>query len=162
MYCLYMQSRRGGRLRRGGEEELERKWRAGCGLPQAENGADPLRYEFIVSQVELVGSREEAEACDYSATSQIEGIGEVTVGVSRARGSKCERCAPLPSHLRKQLEPHVAMRRARKTARQVDVTNIQKKSAFPSRVVGSAHRWKQQMVETDGTTDGSTSGRPCK
>jgi hypothetical protein len=65
----------------------------GAGV-QAKNGADPLRYEFIVSQVELVGSRPEAEACNYSATTDIEGVGEVTVGVSRALGSKCERYAP--------------------------------------------------------------------
>jgi isoleucyl-tRNA synthetase len=60
-----------------------------CG--QATNGADPLRYAFIVSQAELVGSREEAEVADYHATTDLEGIGEVTVGVTRAQGSKCSR-----------------------------------------------------------------------
>lgn len=58
---------------------------------QATNGADPLRYAFIVSQAELVGSRAEAEVADYHATTDLEGIGEVTVGVTRAQGAKCSR-----------------------------------------------------------------------
>ena len=59
---------------------------------QAGNGADPLRYVFIVSQVELVASAGAAGEADHSASAEAEGLGRVTVGVARARGSKCQRC----------------------------------------------------------------------
>lgn len=110
---------------------------------QAENGADPLRYEFIVSQVELVGSREEAEACDYSATSQIEGIGEVTVGVSRARGSKCERCVHLPLAFLACLKNALLQRREERRAGRSGVF-------FPHEV----------HIETGGPTARPISSRP--
>lgn len=59
---------------------------------QTGNGADPLRYIFIVSQVELVASAAAAGEADHSASTDAEGLGRVTVGVARARGSKCQRC----------------------------------------------------------------------
>ena len=58
---------------------------------QAGNGADPLRYIFIVSQAELVASAAAASEADHSASTDAEGLGRVTVGVARARGSKCQR-----------------------------------------------------------------------
>lgn len=63
---------------------------------QASNGADPLRYIFIVSQVELVASAAAAGEADHSASTNAEGLGRVTVGVARARGSKCQRCGACP------------------------------------------------------------------
>ena len=63
---------------------------------QAGNGADPLRYIFIVSQVDLVASAAAAAAADHSAASEAEGLGQVTVGIARARGSKCQRCGDTP------------------------------------------------------------------
>ncbi|KAK9835222.1 hypothetical protein WJX81_006819 [Elliptochloris bilobata] len=61
-------------------------------LQQAHNGADPLRYIFIVSQVDLVASAAAAAQADHSAATDVEGLGAVTVGVSRALGAKCQRC----------------------------------------------------------------------
>lgn len=61
-------------------------------LDSAANGADPLRYAFITSQAQLVDSQEEAKQSEFSATSQLEQLGEVTVGVTRADGHKCARC----------------------------------------------------------------------
>jgi len=60
---------------------------------QADNGADPLRYVFFVSAVELAPSAAAAAAADHSAAADVEGLGAVTVGVARARGAKCQRCA---------------------------------------------------------------------
>ncbi len=48
---------------------------------------------FIVSAVELAPSAAAAAAADHSAAADVEGLGAVTVGVSRARGAKCQRCA---------------------------------------------------------------------
>jgi len=61
-------------------------------LDASPNGADPLRYAFIVSQVELVELAAEAEGTDYSAALEVEGVGALTVGIARARGGKCQRC----------------------------------------------------------------------
>jgi hypothetical protein len=60
---------------------------------QAGNAADPLRYAFIVSQAELVGEAAEAAACSYSRKADLEGVGHISVGVSRADGLKCSRWA---------------------------------------------------------------------
>ena len=58
---------------------------------QAPNGADPLRYAFLVSQARLVSEASEAAAADFSACAPIDGAGDVTVGVRRADGHKCQR-----------------------------------------------------------------------
>lgn len=74
------------------DPELRRQLEA---LQGADNGQDPLRYAFIVSQAELVGSAEEAAAAPYSSTAELEdgeGSGTITVGVLRAEGTKCARC----------------------------------------------------------------------
>mmetsp|Transcript_17140 Transcript_17140/g.42968 ORF Transcript_17140/g.42968 Transcript_17140/m.42968 type:complete len:1276 (-) Transcript_17140:143-3970(-) len=82
-------------------------------------GELPLRYVFLVSQVEFVGTAAEAAACPFTATlpatpaasasadaaataasSSSSGAstaavtlkGDITVGVSRASGTKCARC----------------------------------------------------------------------
>lgn len=68
-------------------------------LNAADNGADPLRYAFITSQAELVDSQDQAKQADFSATAQLEHIGEVTVGVTRADGSKCARCWNYSTHV---------------------------------------------------------------
>ncbi|GAB4814888.1 hypothetical protein N2152v2_001934 [Parachlorella kessleri] len=83
-------------------------------LQAADNGQDPLRYAFIVSQAELVDSAEAAAAAPYTSTAQLEegeGEGSVTVGVMRAEGCNtfvgqdsdhpelCERCLPVISQL---------------------------------------------------------------
>lgn len=66
-------------------------------LQAAGNGADPLRYLFIVSQAQLLGSADEvvATCSEYNATAEIEGADgaiAITVGVTTADGSKCARC----------------------------------------------------------------------
>lgn len=65
-------------------------------LQAAPNGMDPLRFVFIVSEAELVDSQEAVTAAAaYSATAVLDetaGGMEVTVGVARAGGHKCNRC----------------------------------------------------------------------
>ena len=63
-------------------------------LQAADNGSDPLRYAFIVSQAQLVDSPAAAtDGAAYSATAALEEGGiEVVVGVARADGHKCNRC----------------------------------------------------------------------
>jgi isoleucyl-tRNA synthetase len=66
-----------------------------AGLNAAGNAADELRYLLITSEVELVGSAEEAAAGALASSSVDTGddvAGVVTVGVRRAAGSKCARC----------------------------------------------------------------------
>ena len=53
--------------------------------------ADPLRYAFIVSQAELAADKDQAASCSYSNTTEIEGVGAINVGVSKADGQKCQR-----------------------------------------------------------------------
>ncbi|EFN52326.1 hypothetical protein CHLNCDRAFT_36907 [Chlorella variabilis] len=71
-------------------------------LQAAGNGMDPLRYAFIVSQAQLVESpAAAAEGAAYSATAVLEEAGgsEVTVGVARADGRKCNRCWNYSTHV---------------------------------------------------------------
>ena len=63
---------------------------------QAGNVADPLRYAFIVSQAELAADEDQVAACSFSNRADIEGVGAVSVGVSKADGQKCSRCAGKP------------------------------------------------------------------
>ena len=76
-----------------GSPELRARLEA---LQAADNGMDPLRYLFIVSQAQLVDSADAATAgAAYSAAAALEaeaGGCEVMVGVARADGSKCGRC----------------------------------------------------------------------
>ena len=58
---------------------------------QAGNVADPLRYAFIVSQAELAANEGQVATCSYSNRTDIEGVGVVSVGVSKADGHKCAR-----------------------------------------------------------------------
>ena len=60
-------------------------------LMQAGNVADPLRYAFIVSQAELAADEDQVAACSYSRCTDIEGVGAIAVGVSKADGQKCSR-----------------------------------------------------------------------
>lgn len=62
---------------------------------QAGNAADPLRYAFIVSQAELVDAAQVAST-SYNRTTDLENVGSVSVGVSRADGQKCSRQVPVP------------------------------------------------------------------
>eukprot|EP00210_Caulerpa_lentillifera_P007338 g7014.t1 len=57
----------------------------------SDNSVDELQYVFIVSQAEW-STREEAINADFHRQGTIEGIGEVTIGVQKALGLKCERC----------------------------------------------------------------------
>ena len=67
-------------------------------LQGAPNGADPLRYNLIVSQVKLASSAEEATSMPFVAEAEIEtrkGQGlttKIAVGIARAEGEKCQRC----------------------------------------------------------------------
>ncbi len=49
-------------------------------------------HGHLDAQVELVDSAAEAAATEHTATLQLEGVGDLTVGIARARGSKCSRC----------------------------------------------------------------------
>lgn len=64
-----------------------------AGLQASGNGVDELRFVFIVSSVTLAPTADAVRA----AAAHVESValpsgGEVTVGVSRAGGSKCARC----------------------------------------------------------------------
>ncbi|EFJ46048.1 hypothetical protein VOLCADRAFT_93543 [Volvox carteri f. nagariensis] len=62
-------------------------------LDASRNGADELRYVLIVSQVELVSDAAVAKLCPFHETiPSTRGAGEITVGVTRAGGTKCARC----------------------------------------------------------------------
>lgn len=62
-------------------------------LQRSENGQDALRYAFIVSQAAVVSSAHEAIAHAYHSSGSLEGVpGTITIGVSKAEGTKCGRC----------------------------------------------------------------------
>lgn len=63
---------------------------------QAGKASDPLRYAFIVSQAELADDVAAVASASYSNIVELEGIGTVSVGVSRADGQKCSRPVPSP------------------------------------------------------------------
>jgi CAAD domains of cyanobacterial aminoacyl-tRNA synthetase/Zinc finger found in FPG and IleRS len=65
----------------------------------ATNGVDELRYLFIGSQVELLGSPEKLEGVTYSQTSETLGI-----GVVKAEGEKCDRCWNYSTSVGKSIE----------------------------------------------------------
>lgn len=56
------------------------------------DGVDELRRAFLVSEVELNDDTESVKVAPFSAIAEVEGLGEVTIGVDKARGVKCERC----------------------------------------------------------------------
>ncbi|XP_010547028.1 PREDICTED: isoleucine--tRNA ligase, chloroplastic/mitochondrial [Tarenaya hassleriana] len=59
----------------------------------AENEADTLQRIFITSQVEVLSPTEKEKAdAEYKGEYVEEGNNRVWIGVSRAEGSKCERC----------------------------------------------------------------------
>uniref|UniRef100_A0A5B7C6J9 isoleucine--tRNA ligase n=1 Tax=Davidia involucrata TaxID=16924 RepID=A0A5B7C6J9_DAVIN len=60
----------------------------------AKNDADTLHRIFITSQVEIFSSLEndQIEKISYTGEYLIQGKSRVWIGVSRAEGSKCERC----------------------------------------------------------------------
>ncbi|KAH0899842.1 hypothetical protein HID58_049410 [Brassica napus] len=60
---------------------------------EAQNEADTLQRIFITSQVELLSSIEKEMVSNVQHTGEYgEGENKVWIGVSRAEGSKCERC----------------------------------------------------------------------
>ena len=61
-------------------------------LQRSENGQDALRYAFISSEAELVEVAEMATAAAFHSATEVEGVGVVTIGVSKAAGKKCGRC----------------------------------------------------------------------
>lgn len=79
-------------------------------LQVSSNVQDPLRYSFIVSQVDLVKTADEASTATYSSSLQLdEGAGAtVTVGVSKAEGAKCPRCWNYSIHVGED-EEHAAL-----------------------------------------------------
>jgi isoleucyl-tRNA synthetase len=56
------------------------------------NGVDDLRFIFMTSQVQFVSSAEEVVSRNTEVLSMSNSVSGCTVGVSRARGRKCERC----------------------------------------------------------------------
>ncbi|KAF8401487.1 hypothetical protein HHK36_012427 [Tetracentron sinense] len=64
------------------------------GMCAASNDADTLHRIFITSQVEILSSMENGltENIPYMGEYLIQGKSRVWIGVSRAEGSKCERC----------------------------------------------------------------------
>lgn len=63
-------------------------------LCESDNDADPLNCILITSQIEILSSLEDAkmEEIPYTGECLIEGKTKVWIGISRAEGSKCERC----------------------------------------------------------------------
>lgn len=61
---------------------------------ETKNDADTLHRIFIISQVEILSSLNDAqiENIPYTGEYLIEGENKIWIGVSRAEGSKCERC----------------------------------------------------------------------
>ncbi|GMH36377.1 hypothetical protein BSKO_04245 [Bryopsis sp. KO-2023] len=57
----------------------------------SENGVDDMRYLFLTSEAEKV-AKDVAMGCEFNSVAQVEGLGEVAVGVARADGGKCGRC----------------------------------------------------------------------
>lgn len=55
------------------------------------NTVDELQYAFIVSQAEWSNAAS-AESASFHVNGNVEGIGNVIIGVERAEGQKCERC----------------------------------------------------------------------
>eukprot|EP00746_Dinoflagellata_sp_MGD_P067848 gnl/MRDRNA2_/MRDRNA2_28016_c0_seq1.p1 gnl/MRDRNA2_/MRDRNA2_28016_c0~~gnl/MRDRNA2_/MRDRNA2_28016_c0_seq1.p1 ORF type:complete len:1138 (-),score=206.72 gnl/MRDRNA2_/MRDRNA2_28016_c0_seq1:474-3887(-) len=62
----------------------------------ASNGVDELKYIFLTSQVSVVKDADEVSSkCDKELTTTValeESEKKLTVGVTRAQGTKCERC----------------------------------------------------------------------
>ncbi|XP_027333502.1 isoleucine--tRNA ligase, chloroplastic/mitochondrial isoform X2 [Abrus precatorius] len=65
-----------------------------CELCAAKNDADTLHRLFITSQAEILPSLEDEHIVNipYSGECLIQGKSKVWIGISRAVGSKCERC----------------------------------------------------------------------
>ncbi|AED95762.1 tRNA synthetase class I (I, L, M and V) family protein [Arabidopsis thaliana] len=62
-------------------------------MSEAKNEADTLQRIFITSQVEVLSSMEKEMISSVQHTGEyVEGENKVWIGVSRAEGSKCERC----------------------------------------------------------------------
>jgi len=61
-------------------------------LQAARNEADPLRYCFIVSAVDVVDAEVDAASTPFTAAADLPTAGRVVVGVARAGGAKCARC----------------------------------------------------------------------
>ncbi|CAH9071735.1 unnamed protein product [Cuscuta europaea] len=61
---------------------------------EPKNDADALHRIFITSQVEVLSSLEDEqiEGIPYTGEYAIQGGSKVWIGVSRAKGEKCERC----------------------------------------------------------------------
>ena len=57
----------------------------------AENGVDELQYSFIVSQAQWTDTSS-AKSATYCTEGQVDGVGDVVIGVEKADGLKCERC----------------------------------------------------------------------
>eukprot|EP00891_Asterochloris_glomerata_P006431 jgi/Astpho2/6431/fgenesh1_pm.00094_%23_1_t len=66
-------------------------------LNAADNGIDPLRYLFISSQAEVT-DQASVQAADFSGQLDIDGAGQVSVGILRAEGQKCSRCWNYSTH----------------------------------------------------------------
>ncbi|KAG5101339.1 hypothetical protein JHK84_046308 [Glycine max] len=65
-----------------------------CELSAAKNDADTLRCLLITSQAEILPSLDDEQIVNipYSGECLIQGKNKIWIGISRAVGSKCERC----------------------------------------------------------------------
>ena len=66
-------------------------------LQSAPNGADPLRYNLIVSQADLASSAEQVTSMPFVAEAEVTRTkgappARVVVGIGKADGGKCQRC----------------------------------------------------------------------
>ena len=64
-------------------------------LQGAPNGADPLRYNLIVSQAELAATEGEVRSMPFVAEAEVRmaaRTARVVVGIGKAAGVKCQRC----------------------------------------------------------------------
>ena len=76
------------------EPELRQQLESFNRADSSGNGVDELRYLFLASQVELLDAAEAIDKAEYSTQSE-----NVSIGVVKADGQKCDRCWNYSTHV---------------------------------------------------------------
>ncbi len=76
------------------EPELRQQLESFNRADSSGNGVDQLRYLFLASQVELLDAAEAIDKAEYSTQSE-----NVSIGVVKADGQKCDRCWNYSTHV---------------------------------------------------------------
>ena len=76
------------------EPELRQQLESFNRADSSGNGVDQLRYLFLASQVELLDAAEAIDRAEYSTQSE-----NVSIGVVKADGQKCDRCWNYSTHV---------------------------------------------------------------